>query len=320
MKAIRVGEFGGPEVLKVEEVEDPRPGPGQVVVGMGAAGVNPVETYVRSGKYANLPPLPWTPGNDGAGVVEAVGQGVDRVREGDRVYVAGSLSGTYAEKTLCEAGKVHPLPEGVSREQGAAIGVPYGTAWRALHQRARAEPSDVVLVHGATGGVGIAAVQMALGWGCRVIATAGSDDGRKLLSELGVTLVLDHHSLGVVEQVMFFTNRRGVDVILEMLANVNLGKDLTMLARGGRVAVIGSRGTVEINPRDAMGREADIRGVFLGGASEKEYRDMHAGIGAGLAGGWLKPIVGKTFPLAEAPQAHRAVMEEKAKGKIVLLP
>src|SRR3982751_3143430 len=124
MKAIRVREFGGPEVLKIETVEDPRPGAGQVVVALRAIGVNPVETYIRSGKYAAKPQLPYTPGNDGAGIVETVGDGVAHLKAGDRVYVAGSISGTYAEKTLAEATRVHPLPAEASFAQGAAIGVP----------------------------------------------------------------------------------------------------------------------------------------------------------------------------------------------------
>jgi len=319
MKAIRVQEFGGPEVLKVQEVADPRAGKGQVIVGVRAAGVNPVETYIRSGKYASKPELPYTPGNDAAGVVEEVGEGVSDLEVGDRVYVAGSISGTYAEKTLAEGSRVHRLPEGVSFAQGAGLGVPYGTAWRGFHQRAQARPSDVVLVHGATGGVGIASVQMAVAWGCRVIGTGGSEEGRALVKEQGAELVVDHHDAGYVDQIMKFTGGAGVDVILEMLANVNLGKDLMMLAKGGRVAVIGSRGSVEINPRDTMGREADVRGVYLGGATAKEYADMHAGIGAGLATGVLRPSVGKELRLEEAAKAHEMVMEEKARGKVVLV-
>ena len=320
MKAIRVREFGGPEVLKVEDVPDPKPGPGQVVVRVRAAGVNPVETYIRTGKYPIKAQLPYTPGNDAAGIVEFVGENVTNVKPGDRVYIAGSLSGTYAEKSLADATRVHPLPEGISFSQGAALGAPYGTAYRALYQRAAARPSDTVLVHGATGGVGIAAVQIAVAGGMRVIATGGSDSGRKLVAEQGATLVADHHAPDYVDQIMKFTGGAGVDVILEMLANVNLGKDLTMLAKNGRVAVIGSRGSVEINPRETMGREADIRGVLLAGATPKEYADMHAAIRAGLANGTLKPIVGRQLPLADAPAAHVAVMQDKAHGKIVLTP
>ena len=155
MKAIRIHEFGPPEVLKLEEVPDPKPGPGQVVVKIHAVGVNPVETYIRSGIYPK-PPTPFTPGADGAGVIEAVGEGVTRVKVGDRVYTAGSLTGTYAEKALCKETQVRHLPQRASFAQGAAMFVPYGTAYRSLFQRAHAAPGEVVFVHGASGGVGIA--------------------------------------------------------------------------------------------------------------------------------------------------------------------
>ena len=142
MKAIRVHEFGGPEVLQFEEVPTPRPGPGQVLVRMHAIGVNPVETYIRAGTYARLPALPYTPGNYGAGVVEQVGSDVNEFKPGDRVYTAGSVSGTYAEFALCKTEQVHRLPENVSFAQGAAMGTPYATAYRGLFQRADAEPGE----------------------------------------------------------------------------------------------------------------------------------------------------------------------------------
>src|SRR5215831_17528856 len=158
MRAIRVHEFGPPEVLRWENVPDLQPGPGQVVVRIHAVGVNPVETYIRSGIYPK-PPTPYTPGADGAGVVTAVGEGVSRVAVGTRVYTAGSLSGTYAEQALCRESQVHPLPQRASFAQGAAVFVPYGTAYRALLQRAHANPGEVVFIHGASGGVGIDGVQ-----------------------------------------------------------------------------------------------------------------------------------------------------------------
>ncbi len=318
MKAICVRAFGDPSVLKLEEVEEPRAGAGQVVVRVGAAGVNPVETYIRSGTYAMKPALPWTPGNDAGGVVESVGEGVKNVRAGDRVYVAGSISGTYAGLTLCEAERVHALAENVSFAQGAGVGVPYGTAYRAIYQRGHVKSSDVVLVHGATGGVGIAAVQMLVGMGCRVIGTGGSAKGRMMVEEMGVAVTLDHHDAAYMEKIMDATGGKGVEVILEMLANVNLGKDLPLLARGGKVCVIGSRGKVEVDPRDAMSREADIRGVFYGAAQGKEHEEMHAAIGAGLRSGVLKPVVDREFALADASRAHEEVMGGGSSGKIVL--
>jgi NADPH:quinone reductase len=324
MKAIRIHTFGEPEVMQLEDVPDPQPGPDQVVVRVHAVGVNPVETYIRSGIYPK-PPTPYTPGNDGAGVVEAVGPDVGQISLGARVYIAGSVSGTYAEKALCQAARVHPLPPAASFAQGAAINVPYGTAYHALIQRARALPGESVLVHGASGGVGIAAVQLACAAGMTVIGTASTESGRKLVLEQGAHYVLDHSAPGYLEEILGLTSGRGVDVILEMLANVNLGNDLNVLARGGRVAAIGNRGPgnqgmATINPRAIMNREAAILGVSLGGASEAEVVSMHAALVAGLANGALRPVIGREFPLAEAAKAHHAVIESRAYGKIVLIP
>ena len=236
MKAIRVHGFGGPEVLRLEEVPTPQPGPGEVLVRMHAIGVNPVETYIRAGKYARLPALPYTPGNDGAGVVEQIGDSVTRFKPGDRVYTAGSISGTYAEFALCKTEQVHQLPANVSFAQGSAMGTPYATAYRGLFQRADAKPDETVLVHGASGGVGTAAVQLARARGLRVFGTAGSDQGRKLAREQGAHEVFDHRAPDQFEQIMKATDGRGVDVIVELLANVNLAKDLTILAKSGRIA------------------------------------------------------------------------------------
>jgi NADPH2:quinone reductase len=324
MKAIRVHTFGDPEVMQLEDVPDPQPGPGQVVVRVHAVGVNPVETYIRSGIYPK-PPTPYTPGNDGAGVIEAVGPEVAQVQVGERVYIAGSISGTYAEKSLCAATRVHALPAPASYAQGAAVHVPYGTAYHALMQRARAVPGESVLVHGASGGVGIAGVQLARAAGLTVIGTAGTERGRQLVLEQGAHHVLDHTVSGYLEQVLSLTQGRGVDIILEMLANVNLGHDLSVLARGGRVAAIGNRGpanqgTVSINPRAAMMRDAAILGINLGNASEREAASMHAALMAGLATGALRPVIGQELPLAQADKAHHAVIEARAYGKIVLIP
>ena len=319
MKAIRVKEFGGPEVLRLEEVPTPKPGLGEVLVRIHATGVNPVETYIRAGTYARLPELPYTPGNDGAGVVEQVGADVTEFKAGDRVYTAGSLTGTYAEFALCRKEQVHPLPANVSFAQGAAIGTPYATAYRGLLQRAVAKPGEAVLVHGASGAVGTAAVQLARADGLRVFGTAGSDQGLKLAREQGAHEVFDHRAPDHFEEVMKATGGRGVDIIVEMLANVNLGKDLKILAKGGRVVIIGSRGPVEINPRDTMQRDADIRGMILPNTPPQEMASIHAALVAGLENGTLRPVIGKEFALTEAAEAHRAVMKPGALGKIVLV-
>ncbi|HEV8715005.1 MAG TPA: NADPH:quinone reductase [Candidatus Binatia bacterium] len=324
MKAIRVHEFGPPEVMRLEDVPDLHPGQGQVVVRIHAVGVNPVETYIRSGIYPK-PPTPYTPGADGAGVIVAIGEGVNRVAVGERVYTAGSVSGTYAEQALCRESQVHPLPQQASFAQGAAVNVPYATAYRGLFQRAQANPGEVVFVHGASGGVGIAAVQLTRAAGMTVIGTAGTEQGRRLVAEQGAHHVLDHRSAGYLQQVLALTNGRGADIILEMLANVNLGKDLDVVAPGGRVVVIGNRGTnnqgtVEINPRATMNRDAAILGMSLVNVSAPDLARIHAALVAGLENGTLRPVIGQELPLAEAPKAHHTVIEASAYGKIVLIP
>ena len=320
MKAIRVHEFGEPEVMGLEDVAPLTPGPAEVVVRLHAVGVNPVDTYIRSGQYRPDLKLPYTPGLDGAGVISAVGPEVRHRHVGQRVYVAGSLSGTYAEEVLCKEFQTHPLPEGIGFSQGAAIGVPYGAAFRALFQRAHGVAGESVLVHGASGGVGIAAVQLARGAGMRVIGTAGTEKGEALVLAQGAHHVLNHRTEGYLGRLQELTCGKGVDVILEMLANVNLDRDLEVLAKGGRVVVIGSRGRVEIDPRTAMGKEAAILGMILFNASDKELTSMHAAFGEGLANGTLRPVVGRELPLAAAAEAHHAVMESSTFGKIVLIP
>jgi NADPH:quinone reductase len=319
VNAIRVKEFGGPEVLQLEEVPTPQFGLDQVLVRMHAIGINPVETYIRSGTYARLPDLPYTPGNDGAGVVEQIGTDVTEFKPGGRVYTAGSISGTYAEFALCKMEQVHPLPANVPFAQGAAIGTPYATAYRGLLQRADAKRGETVLVHGASGGVGTAAVQLARAHGLRVLGTAGSDEGLKLAREQGAHEVFDHRAPDHFEQIMNATDGCGVDLIVELLANVNLGKDLTILAKTGRVVIIGSRGRVEIDPRNTMQRDADVRGMILQNTPPAELASIHAALVASLESGTLRPVIGKEFPLSEAAEAHRAVMEPGAMGKIVLV-
>jgi NADPH2:quinone reductase len=328
MKAIRVVQHGGPEVLKLEEVPVPSVGEGQVLVQVKAAGVNPVDTYIRAGQY-NISNLPYTPGMDAAGTVEQIGPvaanpnpnlNPNPLSTGDRVYISGTVSGAYAEFTLCNAEEVHRLPENVSFEQGAALSVPYATAYRALFHRAKAQPGETVLIHGASGGVGTAAVQWSTAAGLKVIGTAGTDEGRKLVKEQGADFVLDHRNASYTDELMRITNGKGVDLILEMLANVNLAKDLNLLAKYGRVVVIGNRGKIEINPRDAMSRDATILGMTLFNATSAELASIHAAIYAGLENETLRPVIGKKFPMADAPKAHAAVLEPGAYGKIILVP
>jgi NADPH:quinone reductase len=320
MKAIRVREFGGPEVLRLENVPDPKPGDGQIVVCVRAVGVNPADTYMRTGTYAKKPALPYTPGTDAAGTVESVGEHMTRFAPGDRVYTAGTLTGAYAEKALCDQNTVFPLPAHNSFSQGAAMHVPYGTAYRALFHRAEARAGETVLIHGASGGVGIAAVQLVRAAGLRVIGTVGSARGRELVKTEGAHVILDHNSPKHFEEAMAATNGRGYDVIIEMLANVNLGGDLPILAPHGRVVVVGNRGKVEIDARNIMTTDAAILGMSLWNATPADVTSIHSALVAGLENKTLRPVIGQEIPLAEAPRAHAAVMEAGAYGKIVLIP
>ena len=318
MKAIIVREFGAADVMKLEDVPTPSPSENQVLVKIEAAGVNPVDTYIRSGLYPAKPNLPFTPGKDGAGIVEAIGETVTKFKVGDRVLTADSVSGTYAEFCLCEEKHLIKLPENVSFEQGAGVFVPFATAYRALFQKAKAKSGETVLVHGASGGVGIAAVQWAKNAGLTVIGTASSVEGKQLVKEQGADFVLDHADENYLEEIKQITDGKGVDVILEMLANVNLVKDFDILGMFGRISIIGNRGSLEFNPRLTMGKDASIFGMALFNAPEAEMQEIHAAIFDGLREGFLNPIVGKTFALEDASEAHRAVIEEKAFGKIVL--
>ena len=320
MKAIRVSEYGGPSVLKLQEVPAPEPGPNQVLVRNHAVGVNPVDTYLRSNTDNRGPKLPYTPGSDAAGVIEKVGSGVTAVKPGDRVYVGGTVTGAYAELSLCEQAQVHPLPAAASFAQGAAVNVPYATAYHALFNRGHGQAGETVLVHGASGGVGIGAVQLARARGLTVIGTAGTERGRQLVLEQGAHHALDHTASGYLDELTRLTGGQGVDIVLEMLANVNLQKDLGIIAMRGRIVVIGNRGMVEINARLAMNKDAAILGMALFHATPAQLAGMHAALVEGMRNGTLRPVIGQEFPLAQAARAHEAVMEAGHHGKIVLIP
>jgi len=324
MKAIVVRQFGGPDVLRLEELPDPIPRPSEVLVRVRAAGVNPVDAYIRSGTYVRKPALPYVPGSDGAGEVESVGTDVKGFAPGDRVYIAGfgdktAGAGTYAERAVCRSNQLHHLPGRASFAQGAALGVPYVTAYRALFHRAAARPGETVLVHGATGGVGIGAVQMARAQGMIVIGTGSTDQGLRLIRAQGVDVVANHRAPHYVEEIMSATGGRGVDVVIEMAAHVNLDKDLSLLAPRGRVVVVGNRGRVEIDARQAMARDAAILGTTIFNATDTDLVSIHAALVAGLANGSLSPVIGRELPLADAARAHESIMEAGALGKIVLV-
>ncbi|MCD9188606.1 MAG: NADPH:quinone reductase [Pyrinomonadaceae bacterium] len=318
MKAIVVKDFGAPEVMNLEEIETPEPNEDQVLVRVKAAGVNPVDTYIRTGTYAQKPDLPYTPGKDAAGIIEKTGGNVTKLAVGDRVLTADAGSGTYAEFCVCEEKHLIKLPGNVSFEQGAGVFVPYATAYRALFQKAKVQAGETVLIHGASGGVGTAAIQWAKNADLTVIGTAGSEEGKRLVKEQGADFVFDHSRENYLNEILEATNGKGVEIIVEMLANVNLVKDFDVLAKFGRIVVVGNRGSLEFNPRLTMGKDASIHGLALFNAPPDEMREIHEAIFDGLSKGFLNPIVGKRFALADAVKAHHEVIESKALGKIVL--
>ncbi len=320
MNVIQVDQFGNPDVLKFVEKTDKLPGTLEVSVEIKAVGVNPVDTYIRAGVYPLKPTLPYTPGNDAAGIITVLGDGVDQFQVGDRVYLFGQNVGTYAEQVVCSAANVFPLPDNVSFSAGAGVGVPYVTAYYGLIFRGQAKPGETVLIHGASGAVGLAAVQIAKAHGMRVVGTAGSEAGLELIQSQGVDAALNHKENNYLDALNDLTDGIGPDVILEMLANVNLDKDLKVVAKCGRIVVIGNRGTIEINPRDTMGKNASIIGMAAFNAKPEEMDQIHCVLHAGLTDGRFKPVIRKELPLASAAEAHRLVLEPGAQGKIVLIP
>ena len=319
MQLISVREFGPPEVMELVEQVAPSPAAGEVLVRVKAIGVNPVETYIRAGTYPRLPELPYCPGGNVAGLVEACGDESGGWQVGDRVYSSATVSGAYAQQALCRTDQLFSLPDRLSFSQGAALGVPAATAWRALFIRGGAKKGESVLVHGASGSVGQAALQLASFGGLQCIGTAGTKQGLEVIKSLGSSAA-DHTEPDYPERLLELNGGTGFDLILEMLANVNLERDLELLAPGGRVVIIGSRGRIEIDPRALMGKESEIRGLAVFNASEQEIRDTHAGLAEAIAAGALLPRVVKDLPLSEAPLAHRLVLERGISGKIVLIP
>ncbi len=324
MKAIRAHSFGGPEVLQLEEIDDPVAGVGEVVIDVRAAGVNPADTYMRNGTYAIVPELPYIPGGDAAGTVSAIGPGVDGFSVGEQVFVGTAMSmdltGCYAEKVKRKASEVMALPEAVGSAQAATFGVSYPTAHYALFARGGARAGETVFIHGASGSVGTSAIQLAKRAGLTVIGSGGTADGLELIRAEGADLAVDHSKEGYLAEVTKFTDGSGPDLILEMLANKNLAADMDIAAKFGRIIVIGNRGEITINPRVAMMKELDIRGIALWNAPREQVPPMMKDIMAGVAEGALRPVVGREMPLADAASAHVAVLEPGAHGKIILVP
>ncbi|MCH7321452.1 NADPH:quinone reductase [Solibacillus sp. MA9] len=321
MKAIEMKNFGTSENLQLAELPLPAISATDVIVKLHAAGVNPSDVYTSTGTYAIKPQLPYTPGLDGAGIVEAVGEAVTNVQVGDRVFVAslpGATTGTFAEAVVCDANYVMQLPEHISFLQGAALGIPALTAFRAVVQKADVQANQTVLIHGASGAVGLQAVQMAKSFGATVIGTASRGEGKALVKDAGADYAFDHITEGNLEQILEVTEGAGPDVIIEFLANVNLAIDLQMVAKYGKIVIVGNRGDIEINPRLIMQKECDITGMVLFNATGDQHRELMTSVAAMLEENKLTPFVGHSYPLAQAGEAFEAVMAGRHNGKVVL--
>lgn len=321
MKGILVSEFGSSDVLTYTQLEEVAVGDKEVKISLRSIGINPVETYIRQGTYSLLPELPYTPGKDGAGIIEEVGKEVSNFKIDDRVFVSvngNNRRGTYAEEIICSTDFIYPLPDNLNFEEGAALGTTGMTAVHALHQKGKIKPGEFVLIHGATGGVGNIAVQLAKLHGAIVIATAGSSNGMAMLKKLDVDFVLNHRDENYLSVIEKITNHHGIDVIIEMLANVNLGKDLEVMALNGRVVIVGNRGEVTINPRLMMSKDVQVMGFISANMTEKERKENSYQLVAALKSG-VKPVIEQSFSLKEADKAQDFVMSERqALGKIVM--
>jgi NADPH2:quinone reductase len=323
MKAIQMKSFGGPEVLEYVDTETPELGENEVLVRIHASGVNPAETYIRTGNYSFFKPeLPYIPGTDAAGVVEKVGKGVDHLMLGDRVFVAALMAekntGTYAERGVFDKDAVNKLPFNLTFPEGAALGVPFMAAYRALVQRAKIKRGETVLIHGASGGVGLLAVQIAKTLGAYVIATAGSKEGINLVKSVGANEVYDHSKEGYIDQILDEKISYDIHVVLEMLANKNLENDLKLISKYGRIVIIGNRGNLDFNPRLTMEKEADIMGMAVWNSTPEENQESLKALVNMVNVSSINPRVDKEYPLYQVSKAHEEIIDKKSKGKVVL--
>ena len=323
MKAVRIHEDGGPEVLRYEDVEDPAPAPGEVLIGLRAASLNRLDLWLRRG----LPsvPKPRILGADGAGVVVGLGEGVERFSEGDEVVINPGLDegtrivgehmdGTHAELISLPAEYLHPLPGGVSFEEAAAFPLVFETVYRMLVTRAGLREGEWVLVWGIGGGVGTAALQIAKALGGRVVVTSSSDEKLARARELGADAAVNHADGDVADAVKEATGGHGADVVVEHVGEATWKTSLQVAAPGARIAVCGA--TSGPNPPANLHRiwwkQLTILGSTMGTRADFE------GAYELVASGRAKPVVDRVFPLAEAAEAHRYLEEGRQLGKVVL--
>ncbi|OQV25492.1 Quinone oxidoreductase [Hypsibius exemplaris] len=323
MRAIRYAAKGPPSVLQLETIPTPKPGPGEVLIRVEFAGVNPVDSHLRSSEHVMKVPLPATPGKDASGHVVELGQNVTSVQIGDRVLVAGhrfQSAGTYAEYHVAKEEEVFTLPDTYTLEQGASIGSPYMTAIRSLYHAAKGKAGEILFIHGASGQVGIAAVQLGVAHGFIVYGTAGTEEGLKRVLDNGAKAVFNHRKEGYLEGVKAAIGQQGANIILEMIASTNLQKDFELASRRGRIVVVGGRGLLTVNPTLIMAKELIVTGIKLADSEPAEWKEMSSVLRDGLAKGWIKPVISKVCPLADAVQAHQEIEKptDGAQGRILL--
>lgn len=322
MKAIRIHETGGPEVMHLEEIEKPVPQAGEVLIQVAAAGINYADLAQRQGTYLTRTRVPLTPGLEVAGTVVELGPGVTEPAVGTRVAAFGN--GGYAEYATAPAAMVLPLPPELDFVRAAAFPVQGITAYQLLHDSARLEAGESVLVHAAAGGVGTLAVQLArlLGAG-KVLGTASSAEKLELIRRLGADAAFDYTTETWVEQVKQATGGKGADIILEMVGGEISQQSLRCLAAYGRMVIYGAASgqAAQFTGVQLMYKNQAIIGYWLSAQMGRPDRIAQAAraLMQYLAAGQLEIVVGQTFPLAEAAAAHRAIAERGTTGKVVLL-
>lgn len=323
MKAVLCERFGGPETLVVRDVPDPVPGAGQALVAIHAAGVNFPDTLIIEDKYQLKPALPFSPGGEVAGVVEAVGEGVTRVRPGDRVIAFPGYGG-YAEKVCVGEHQLTRLPDGVSLVHAAALTTTYGTTHHALKDRARIQPGETMLVLGAAGGTGISAVELGKLMGARVIAAASSAEKLAYCREHGADETIDYSRENLRDRIKALTDGRGVDVVYDPVGGEYSEPALRSMAWNGRFLVIGfTAGEIPRIPLNLpLLKGCSIVGVYYGGSLQHEPERGEANMAELMEwfrSGRVTPHVSATYPLEEAARALDDIAQRRAKGKIVLL-
>lgn len=322
MKAVLCKEYGPPERLVVEELPSLEAGPGQVVVAVKACGVNFPDTLIIEGKYQFKPPPPFSPGGEVAGTVKAVGPGVTKVKPGDRV-VALAMFGGYAEELLVGEDNLVPMPEGLDFVAAACALTAYGTTFYALEERAQLKSGETLLVLGAAGGVGLAAIELGKLLGARVIAAASTPDKLQACRQQGADLTIDTGREELKQRVKDLTNGIGVDVVYDPVGGALSEAALRAIAWNGRLLVIGfASGEIPRLPLNlTLLKSASIVGVFWGAFLMREperARAMHVQLLTWVRDGRLRPHIHARYPLAEAASALREVVERRVQGKVAL--